>query len=100
MVFYYKYFIIFCQGVSPNIDKVLGDEFVIRLKLSRNSNETYLDVKSKKRYVKIKAAEFANKKCFLIEKTQIKGKIYKKASCIIEYDDITFEKQRYTVVRI
>jgi len=73
---------------------------VIRLKLDQYSNETYLDVDSKKRYVKIKTAKFANKKCFSIEKTQIKGKIYKKASCMIEYDDITFEKQRYTVVRI
>jgi hypothetical protein len=52
------------------------------------------------RHVKIVNTEFANKKRLHIQKVQIKGKTYQQASCLIEYDDITFEEQTYTVVRI
>ena len=69
-------------------------------KISRNSNETYIDDKAKEKYVKIVNTEFANKERFPIQKVQIKGKIYQQASCLIEYDDITFEEETYTVVRI
>jgi len=82
------------------IDKELKDEFVIRLKLSRNSNETYLDDNSKEKHVKIKEARFAKQKRFHIQKIQIKAKVYQQASCLIEYDDITFEEQTYPIVRI
>jgi len=88
------------NDVFAFIDKELEDEFVIRLKISRNSNETYIDDKAKEKYVKIVNTEFANKERFPIQKVQIKGKNYQQASCLIEYDDITFEKETYTVVRI
>ena len=88
------------QDVFVYIDKELQDEFVIRLKLSRNSNETYLDDDSKERYIKIKEAKLAHKKRFPIQRIQIKDKVYFKASCLIEYDDITFDKQTYTIVRV
>lgn len=84
------------------IDKELNDEFVIRLKLSRNSNEIYIDDKAKERYTKLKEVKIANKKRkrFPIQKVQIKGKTYQQASCLIEYDEITFEEQTYNVVRV
>mgnify|MGYP003574323419 CR=1 FL=1 len=88
------------QDLFFYINKKLKDEFVIRLKLSRNSNETYLDDDSKERYVKIKEAKLAPKKRVSIPKIQIKDKVYLKASCLIEYDEITFEDQIYTIVRI
>lgn len=88
------------QDLFAYIDEELKDGFVIRLKLSRNSNETYFDDDSKERYVKIKEAKLAHKKRFSIPKIQIKDKVYLKASCLIEYDDITFEEQIYTIVRV
>lgn len=88
------------QDVFVYIDKELHDEFVIRLKLSRNSNEIYIDDKAKERYTKIKEVKLAKKKRFPIPKVQIKGKIYQQASCLIEYDKITLEEQTYNVVRV
>ena len=86
------------KDVFTHIDKELKDEFVIRLQLSRNSSETYLDDKDKERYIKLKEVEFANKECFPI--TKIKGKVYKQANCFIEYDDISIEEHTYTVIRV
>jgi len=88
------------QDVFVYIDKELNDEFVIRLKLSRNSNEIYIDDKAKERYTKIKEVKLANKKRFPIQKVQLKGKVYQQACCLIEYDEITFEEQTYNVVRV
>ena len=80
------------------IDKTLEDKFVIRLKLSRNSDEIYFDDNGKEKYAKIIKKQFANKKCFSIQKTQINGKIYQQANCLIEYEN--FSGPVDTVVRI
>jgi hypothetical protein len=48
------------------IDKVLKDEFVIRIKLSRNSSETSVDEENKQRYLKLKDIKFAKSKRFPI----------------------------------
>jgi hypothetical protein len=82
------------------IDKELNDEFVIRLKLSRHSNEIYIDDKAKERDTKLKEVKLANKKRFPIQKAQIKNKVYLKASCLVEYGETTFEEQTYNVVRV
>jgi len=88
------------ENLFNYIDKELKDKFVIRLKLSRNSNEIYLDENSKEKHVKIKTVKFANKKRFPVTKVKIKNKIYQNASCLIEYDKIIFDKQKYIVVRV
>jgi hypothetical protein len=88
------------NDVFAYINKELKNEFVIRLKISRNSNETYIDNKAFDKHVKIINTKLANKERFPIQKVQIKGKTYQQASCLIEYDDITFKKETYTVVRI
>ena len=88
------------QDLFSYINEELKDEFIIRLKLSRNSNETYLDDDYLERYIKIKEANLAHKKRFSIPKIQIKDKVYLKASGLIEYDNITFKEQIYTIVRV
>ena len=88
------------ENLFNYIDKELKDKFVIRLKLSRNSNEIYLDENSKEKHVKIKTVKLANKKRFPVTKVKIKNKIYQNASCLIEYDKIIFDKQKYIVVRV
>jgi hypothetical protein len=56
------------------IDKTLKEEFVIRIKLSRNSPKTYVDEENKQRYLKLKDVKLAKSKRF-------------PAACLIEYDD-------------
>jgi hypothetical protein len=81
------------------INNELEDEFAIRLKLSRNSNETYVDEKDKKRFLKLKNIKMVHNQSFEIKKLELKGKIYKNASCFIEYDNFIIEEQTYTVIR-
>lgn len=80
------------------IDKTLEDKFVIRLKLDQHSDKTYLDDNGKEKYAKVIKKKFANRKCFSIQKTQINGKIYQHANCLIEYEN--FSGPVDTVVRI
>lgn len=88
------------QKTFNYIDKILQDEFVTRLKSSRNSNQSYLNEKNKKIFLKLKDVKFKHKKRFSIDKVLLKGKIYKNASCLIEYDDSVLFDSTYTVVRI
>jgi hypothetical protein len=40
----------------------------------------------------------ANQKRFPVKKVKIKNKLYNNASCLIESDEIIFEKSKYTIV--
>ncbi len=61
------------QNYFTFIDSDLKDDFVIRLKLNRNSNA--IDIKSKKP-IKLKDLDFPNKHKEIIPKTRIKNRIY------------------------
>ena len=88
------------KAVKGHYHKTLKDEFVIRIKLSRNSSEISVDKENKPRYLKLKNVKFAKSKRFPIKKLVIKNKVYQKATCLIEYDDYHIEKQTYTAVRV
>ena len=88
------------KNIFVYINEELRDEFVARLSISRNSNDTYIDDKLQCRFFKLKEVKFANSKSFSIEKVQFKGKSYQKASCLIEYDNFEIEDSTYTVVRV
>lgn len=89
------------KGVFVFIDEELEDEFVARLKLSRNSNQTIYDEKKEKDVaVKLKMATFANKHSFVIPKFRRKGKVYQNVTCRIETDTLTLTEKEYTVVRV
>lgn len=70
------------------------------MKLSRHSQETYIDEKNKQRYVKLKPAKIAKSKSFPVAKLTLKGKCYQNASCLIEYGDCILEEHTYTGVRV
>jgi hypothetical protein len=61
---------------------------------------TSVDDNAKEKHVKIINTKFASIKRYSIQKVQLKGKVYQQVSCLIEYDDITFEEQTYPIVRI
>jgi len=83
------------------IDEVLNDEFVIRMKISRNSNEYEIDAETgKKQYVKLEDVGFANKDIFYIDKLNINKKVYQQAKLVIEYDTLTINEKDFTVVRV
>jgi hypothetical protein len=83
------------------IDSHLNDEFVIRLKLSRNSNEVLFDEnKGKKASVKLKDVKFVHKQIQEFEKLTIKQKVYQNAKCLIEWGTLCLNGHDYTVERI
>ena len=83
------------------IDAELDDELVIRLKISRNSNQSSKDEQThQQQWVKLKSVHFAHGDSFLIEKLVILKNVYQQATCLIEWDLLTLDEKSYAVVRI
>jgi hypothetical protein len=83
------------------IDQELQDEFVIRGKISRNSNQVELDEQQGEMVaVKLKDVEFGHRQVDVIKKLRIKKKVYQDAKCLLEWDILTLQGHDYTVVRV
>ncbi|MFN8454492.1 MAG: hypothetical protein U0401_09195 [Anaerolineae bacterium] len=83
------------------IDRELEDEFVIRAKISRNSNEvTVTEETAEMVAVKLKDVEFAHGQTWVLKKLRVKKKVYQDAQCLTEWGTLTLNGQAYTVVRI
>jgi hypothetical protein len=83
------------------IDQDLEDEFVIRAKLSRNSNQVTVDAQTNKAVaVKLKDVAFADAQTWVVQKLQLKKKVYQDAKCLIEWDTLVLNEQLYTVLRV
>ena len=87
-------------GYFEHIDQTLKDEFVVRAKLSRNSNKTRTDTQGKVKAIKLINVDFADNKTYVIDKLRLKGKVYQQAKVLMEWDKITINKKEYSVVRI
>jgi hypothetical protein len=88
-------------GYFEFIDEELHDEFVIRLKISRNSDESELDAETDEMTaVKLRDLAFHDAQTWIIPKLQIKNKVYQEAKCLIEWDTLTLNGLSYSVVRI
>jgi len=92
----------FCDSVEyfEYIDQILKDEFVVRAKLSRNSNTTKIDAKGKTKAVKLVDAVFANNTQYIIDMLRLKKTIYQQAKVLIEWDKIIINEKEYSCVRI
>lgn len=89
------------NGNFSFIDKDLNDEFVIRMKLSRNSQQSVIDENTQKeQWIKLKDAALAHSQSFYFDKLLIKNKVYQQIQCLIEWDAYHIEDNSYTVVRI
>ena len=78
----------------------LGDDAVVRVKKSRNSNQTKINPDTgRKVHIKLIDCNFANQKVYLIEKLTLKGKRYQHVKCLIEWDKINLNGQDYTTIR-
>jgi hypothetical protein len=83
------------------IDQELHDEFVIRAKVSRNSNQVELDEQRGEMVaVKLKEVEFGNTQVDVIDKLRVEKKVYQDAKCLLEWDTLTLKGQTYNVVRV
>ena len=83
------------------IKETLKDDFVIRAKKTRNSEQTKINPETNRKVkVKLIDAKFANSEIYLIKQMTIKGKKYKQLKSHIEWDTIILNKKEYNVVRI
>lgn len=83
------------------IDQELQDEFVIRGKISRNSNQFEFNEKTgKMAAIKLKDVEFGHSQVDVIDKLKIKKKVYQDAKCLLEWDILTLEEHDYSVLRV
>jgi hypothetical protein len=83
------------------IDRELQDEFVVRGKISRNSNQVELDEQTGETVaVKLKEVEFGHHQIDVVDKLRVKKKVYQDAKCLLEWDTLTLQEHDYTVVRV
>jgi hypothetical protein len=88
------------------INDELEDEFITRVKLSRLSNQSKVcytptgKISKKKSFTKLIDKSFSNTGEYLIDRLSIKGKLYKNASCVVEWEPIYLEGKPYNAIRI
>jgi hypothetical protein len=83
------------------ITGTLHDDVVVRAKKSRNSNQTEINPKTKRKVkVKLIESEFAYKKVYLIDNLTLKGRHYSQVKCHIDWDTTTINEKDYSVVRV
>ena len=89
------------KGYFEFIDRELKDEFVIRCKVSRNSNDVEVNPQTRKNVaVKLKDVKFEQSQCDVIKKLKVKKKVYQDAKCLLEWGVLTLDKVDYSVVRV
>jgi len=82
------------------IDKELKDEFVIRLKSSRNSQETVVNTAGKQRFKKLVKATLPNQNSTILDKVCLNKRVYQQVERIIEWGALTLNEIEYQVVRV
>lgn len=78
----------------------LHDKCVIRLKISRNSNEKSSNEDGKAYAVKLKDAPLTGKQVDTLDKVRIKKKVYQQVKRVIEWGTLVLEGELYHVVRV
>ncbi len=77
------------------------DDFVIRAKGSRNSNEVQVDeVTGKRVAIKLNTVAFAHHHRYGISKIRLKRTTYQNVTCEVEWDTLRLNETDYTVVRV
>lgn len=78
----------------------LSDKCVIRLKISRNSNQKSINEDGKAYAVKLKDVPLAGKRVDTLDKVRIKKKVYQQVKRVIEWGTFVLESETYHVVRV
>jgi len=83
------------------IKDTLGDDTVVRVKKSRNSNKFTINPETnRKNYTKLIDVEFKNKTNYHLDKLTLKGKQYQNVKIILEWDKINLNDYDYSTVRV
>ena len=82
------------------IEDKLEDFFVIRTKISRNSNEMIVNEEGKEVAVKLKDVMMPNTQSEVLDKVILGTKVYQQVKRVIEWGTLTLEEKTYSVVRI
>lgn len=82
------------------IEHNLNDQFVIRLKISRNSNERYVNEEGNEIAVKLKDAPLNGKQVEILDKVRLKKKVYQQVKRVIEWGEFACDGELYSVVRV
>lgn len=78
----------------------LEDKCVIRLKISRNSNEQSVNEKGNKVAVKLKDVPLKGKQVETLDKVRLKNKVYQGVKRKIEWGTLVLADETYYVVRV
>ncbi len=78
----------------------LNDKLVVRLKSSRNSNETDINEKGNVYTVKLKDVGLTGKQIDILDKVRIKKKVHQQVKRIVEWGILVLEGEIYYVVRV
>lgn len=78
----------------------LGSMFAIRLKMSRNSNETFENDKKKTQFVKLKDQPFEHTFTRRFDKFFYKNKLYTDCKADFSYDTLLLNEKTYWVVKV
>ena len=82
------------------IENDLDDYFVIRMKISRNSNETTVNEDEKDVAVKLKDVIMPNTDREVLDKVILGNKVFQQVKRVIEWGTLTLAGKDYSVVRI
>lgn len=83
------------------IDQALEDEFVIRLKISRNAPEPDEDADtSSETGHKLKDMPLPHRHRRVLDKIVVKKRVYQQAQCVLEWGEVTIAGGTYAVVRV
>lgn len=84
------------------IDQTLADEFIIRLKVSRNTPENLAaaDEDDQEVAAKLKDAPLPHRHRQVLNKIIVKKKVYEPAQCILEWGTVILTEGSYTLVRV
>lgn len=82
------------------ISHELEDKCVIRLKSSRNANETEVDEAGKERRLKLRDAPLSGQQVEILDKVRIQKKVYQQVKRVLEWGSLTLNGESYTVVRV
>jgi hypothetical protein len=87
------------ESVFDHIDS-LGSQFVIRLKLSRNSNESFINGAEKKQTVKLLNASLEHTYTQVLERFVWKNKCFQQAKLTLTKGTLQLQNNAYTVLRV
>jgi hypothetical protein len=82
------------------IEEDLDDFFVIRVKTSRNSNETTVNEDEKEVAVKLKDVILPNTRKEVLDKVTLGNKVYQQVKRVLEWGTLALAGKTYSVVRI